>query len=331
MKVRPLILSEDEHLLWDFLALAAHEDSVAAVKENPQLANYVAGTTDIFGFLALDDQEKPVGAAWVKSWTYQDYGYAFIDPAIPELAISVLAEYRGQGIGRLLLETLLEGAKFPGIVLTCRDYNEKALKLYRNCGFYEIKGMSASNRVGGMSLTMLKLFDHDFCLIRPGHGDDVQSIWELMKEKANFDHAIGSRVSTPFSVTPEQLKLTLYGKQPYAHVLVAQQNDKLIGLAIYYFCFSTFCGRPSMWLEDLYVTTEVRSQGTGRKLMEHLHHVGTKHDCTHIGWFANVRNERGIKFYETLGASVVGEHGIRVTFQWEVKSNKKRPLNDPML
>jgi len=118
-------------------------------------------------------------------------------------------------------------------------------------------------------------------------------------------------------VTEEKLEAALL-RDKRAHVVLAEQQGTAIGMALYYFRFSSFAGQPSLWLEDLFVEHEWRSQGVGLMLMEHLAVVAMTHNCTHIGWTASERNVRGLAFYERLGATIVDQTGTTCTLKWVI-------------
>jgi GNAT superfamily N-acetyltransferase len=98
---------QDQPILWKMLMLAAHETSVEYVKTQPELARYVQdwGRFGDMGFIACLE-EVSIGAVWLRLWSGSNRGFGYIDDTIPELAIAVLPEYRGQGIGTKLLRQI---------------------------------------------------------------------------------------------------------------------------------------------------------------------------------------------------------------------------------
>lgn len=158
--IRPLT-NEDEPLLWEMLYHAAHlaeegETSVRAAMSNPDLARYVQawGRPHDFGFAAIEgDSRQPVGAAWLRLLTGDNKGYAYVDEATPELAIAVLPDYTGQGVGTQLLARLLDAARqaYPSVCLSVRATNP-AKRLYERFGFVPVS--EVINRLGTSSLTM---------------------------------------------------------------------------------------------------------------------------------------------------------------------------------
>ncbi|MBV9229392.1 MAG: GNAT family N-acetyltransferase [Chloroflexi bacterium] len=162
--IRPLVKA-DEPFLWEMLYYAAHmeedgETSLQAAKNNPDLIKYVKdwGRETDMGFIALEPHSpQPIGAAWVRLLIGKDKTFIYVNDFTPELAIAVLPDYSGKGVGTLLLSHLLEAAKeaYPAVVLSVRSTNP-ARHLYERLGFV-ITG-KATNRVGTESYNMLLQF-----------------------------------------------------------------------------------------------------------------------------------------------------------------------------
>jgi GNAT superfamily N-acetyltransferase len=152
--------------------------------------------------------------------------------------------------------------------------------------------------------------------VRPAIVDDVSLIFAFIQKKARFDREIGAYSGT-LAVTEEKLRKILFGEHPFAYVLFAEQCDRTIGFALYGFRFSSFAGQPSIWLDDLYVDEDRRSEGAGEMLMHCLARVALSNDCTHLAWTTDARNIRGLSFYARLGATVTEQVGDRCFLRWE--------------
>ncbi len=158
--IRPVV-ADDEPFLWQMLYYAAHMHeeagkTVAELHANPTLALYVQewGRFGDFGFIAAATTTgMPLGAAWLRLYTGDNKAYSPTADDTPELAIALLPEYTGQGIGTVLLHELLAVARlhFPAVALSVRA-NNPALQLYQRLGFLIIGEMT--NRVGGRSYDM---------------------------------------------------------------------------------------------------------------------------------------------------------------------------------
>jgi GNAT superfamily N-acetyltransferase len=162
--IRPL-QPGDEPFLWHMLYYAARmqEDGATspdAAKANPDLSKYVegwGGATDM-GMLALHPvHQRPLGAAWLRLLIGEKKTISYIDDQTPELAIALLPEATGQGIGTQLLTHLLTAARsvYPAVVLSVRVTNP-ARHLYERMGFVVME--TVTNRVGSESFNMLLRF-----------------------------------------------------------------------------------------------------------------------------------------------------------------------------
>lgn len=162
--IRP-ITPDDIPFLWDMLYYAAHmsEDGFTtsdSARQDPHLNIYVKdwGRPGDVGLVAYDAQSlHKLGAAWLRLLTNDRSYYGYYDDETPELAIAVLPNAAGQGIGSALLSALINEAKtrFPAVVLTVRS-NNQAKKLYERNGFRVID--EVVNRVGTKSSKMLLKF-----------------------------------------------------------------------------------------------------------------------------------------------------------------------------
>ncbi len=138
--------------------------------------------------------------------------------------------------------------------------------------------------------------------IRDANQRDIPTIMELIHLKAEFD-------GYPESVeaSSQKLETDLFGEKPLAFVLLAEVDGDAIGLATYHFTYSTFLAKPGIWLDDLYVKAEYRSHRVGQALMLRLRQIGQEKGCGRIDWTVAVSNERGIKFYEKIGAKIINK------------------------
>jgi len=151
--------------------------------------------------------------------------------------------------------------------------------------------------------------------VRFAISDDVPLILAFIHKKSEFDRNIGAYYGR-LKVTEEKLHKTIFGAVPFAYVLLAKNSERAVGFALYGFRYSSFAGQPSIWLDDLYVNENIRSQGAGSTLMSYLAQVAKNHDCTHLAWTADARNTRGLSFYHRLGAKITEQKGNRCFFTW---------------
>jgi GNAT superfamily N-acetyltransferase len=133
--------------------------------------------------------------------------------------------------------------------------------------------------------------------IRPGEKADVSIIANLIRGLARFE-----KLEHEVTMTEELLTKNLFGAHRYAETLIAEDAGNPIGVALFFHTFSTFLGKPGLYLEDLFVIPEQRSQGVGRALLRQLARIALERDCGRLEWAVLNWNREAIKFYERLGA-----------------------------
>ena len=146
-------------------------------------------------------------------------------------------------------------------------------------------------------LTAMKEFE-----IRPTTDADVPIILSLIRELAEYERAPDAVVATEAG-----LRDVLFGPQPSAEVLLALENKEPVGFAVYFFNFSTWLGRPGLYLEDLFVRPTVRGKGYGRALLERLAQIAQERGCGRMEWAVLDWNDPAIQFYRKLGAEPMNE------------------------
>ncbi len=133
--------------------------------------------------------------------------------------------------------------------------------------------------------------------LRSATRDDVPVIAELIRGLARFE-----KLEQEVVMTEELLAAGLFGDRPYAEVVLAEDDGRPVGFALFFHNFSTFLGRPGIYLEDLFVLPEQRGQGIGRMLLAHLARLAVERGCGRLEWAVLDWNRDAIKFYERLGA-----------------------------
>ncbi len=133
--------------------------------------------------------------------------------------------------------------------------------------------------------------------IRSATRDDVPVIAELIRGLARFE-----KLEQEVVMTEALLDVGLFGDRPYAEVVLAEDDGRPVGFALFFHNFSTFLGRPGIYLEDLFVLPERRGSGIGRMLLAHLARLAVERGCGRLEWAVLDWNKEAIKFYERLGA-----------------------------
>lgn len=131
---------------------------------------------------------------------------------------------------------------------------------------------------------------------------DIDLIYFFICELANYEKLLPEVVTTP-----EDLEKTLFGKRAYAEVVLAYQDEKPAGFALFFHNYSTFLGKPGIYLEDLYVQPEFRGKGVGSALFSFLANLTQERACGRLEWWVLDWNKEAIGFYEKIGAKAMDE------------------------
>ena len=150
--------------------------------------------------------------------------------------------------------------------------------------------------------------DKGFAL-RSAEPCDVPAIVSLIRELADFEH-----LSHLVRIQPPQLHEHLFGDRPVVEALVAERGGTVVGFALFFTNYSTFLGKPGLYLEDLYVQGAQRGQGIGEALLTRLARIANERDYGRFEWSVLDWNSDAIRFYERMGAEVMREwHICRIT------------------
>jgi len=133
--------------------------------------------------------------------------------------------------------------------------------------------------------------------IRPATRADAPTIAALVRELAVYE-----KLEHEAKAAPSDFLRELESPNPVIHVLIAEWNGTPAGFALYFFNFSTFVGRPGLYLEDLFVRPEQRSHGIGRALLRALARIAEQRGCGRMEWAVLDWNEPALRFYKSLDA-----------------------------
>lgn len=138
--------------------------------------------------------------------------------------------------------------------------------------------------------------------IRPCREDEVPLVLQFVRELAEYEHLLHAAVATE-----ERVRRDLFGPRPYAEVVFACLDDEPAGFALFFHNYSTFLGKPGIYLEDLFVRPAARGKGLGKALLAWLAAEAVRRDCGRLEWSVLNWNEPSIRFYKSLGARPMDE------------------------
>jgi GNAT superfamily N-acetyltransferase len=146
-------------------------------------------------------------------------------------------------------------------------------------------------------------------MIRAATRRDVPAILRLIKALAEYE-----KLSHEVVATPALLARHLFGRKPLAQVLLAVEGKRAVGMALFFHNYSTFLGRPGIYLEDLYVEPKFRGRGLGKQLLQAVARLAVTRGCGRFEWSVLDWNAPAIEFYKSLGARSMDDWTIfRVT------------------
>ncbi len=134
-----------------------------------------------------------------------------------------------------------------------------------------------------------------FCL-RFAEEKDSNLIYELIKELADYE-----KMADRVTATEEVLKESIFERK-VAEVMIAELDESPVGYAMYFYNFSSFIGKPGIYLEDIYIRPEYRGRGFGKTILSYLAELAVKRNCWGMEWTCLNWNEPSIRFYESIGA-----------------------------
>ena len=145
--------------------------------------------------------------------------------------------------------------------------------------------------------------------IRAAVEADAPLILHFIRRLAEYE-----RLAHEVVATEDGLRRSLFGEKPAAEVVIAEWAGEPTGFALFFHNFSTFLGRPGVYLEDLYVEPAHRGRGIGRALLAYLARLAVERGCGRLEWAVLDWNEPAIRFYRSLGAAPMDEWTVmRVT------------------
>ncbi len=138
--------------------------------------------------------------------------------------------------------------------------------------------------------------------IRSANKSDVPVILNLIRALAEYE-----KLADEVVATEEGLAYTLFGSRPYAEVLLAEENGEAAGFCLFFYNYSTFLGKPGLYIEDIFVRPEYRGKGIGKALFKKVAAIAQEKNCGRIEWWVLDWNEPTIQFYKNMGAKPMDE------------------------
>ena len=141
--------------------------------------------------------------------------------------------------------------------------------------------------------------------IRAASETDVPLILQFIRDLARYE-----KLEHKVVATEEGLRQTLFGNPRFAEVVFAEEGGVDAGFALFFHNYSTFLGRPGIYLEDLFVKPEMRGRGYGKALLAHLARLALERGCGRLEWAVLDWNTPAIDFYKSLGAVALDDWKI---------------------
>jgi len=141
--------------------------------------------------------------------------------------------------------------------------------------------------------------------IRKAEKKDIPIILQLIKELAEYEKLLHEVITTE-----DDLKKVLFDENSFVEVLLAEFGGTITGQALFFYNFSTFVGKPGLYLEDLYVKPEFRGKGIGKALLMEVIRTAKKRDCGRVEWVVLDWNQPAIEFYKNIEAIPLDEWTI---------------------
>ena len=161
--------------------------------------------------------------------------------------------------------------------------------------------------------------------IRLAQEADVPLVLDFIRKLAEYGD-----LSSEVSATEDDVRAALFGPKRVAEAVLAFLGSQAVGFALYTSNFSSFAGRPGIYIEDLFVENEHRGRGVGKALLVHMARLGRERGCARLEWSALNWNERAMEFYQDLGAVAMDEWTTFNLNSDAMQRLAEEPLNPPV-
>jgi GNAT superfamily N-acetyltransferase len=143
-------------------------------------------------------------------------------------------------------------------------------------------------------------------ILREATQSDVPLILEFIRELADYENLVHEVIATE-----EVLRISLFGDRKVAEVILGYSHDEPVSFALLFHNFSTFIGKPGIYLEDLYVKKEMRGKGFGRTMLAYIAHLARERNCGRFEWWVLDWNKPALKLYNSIGAIPMSEWTVQ--------------------
>jgi|SRR4030095_5490108 len=138
--------------------------------------------------------------------------------------------------------------------------------------------------------------------IQKARKKDFKKILKLITELAKFE-----KLEPPNAKAVKRLYKNAFGKKPAFNILIALQGKEITGYAFYFFTYSSFLAKKTLYLEDIFITESMRNLGIGKLFFNKLHKIAENQKCGRMEWCVLDWNKNAIEFYNKLGAKPLGD------------------------
>jgi len=144
------------------------------------------------------------------------------------------------------------------------------------------------------------------CTLRDATPDDIPTILRLVRALAEFEKLLHE-----VDATEAHFHAALFGDRPRAHAILAELDGAEVGFGLWFYNFSTFSGRPGLYIEDVYVEPDHRGRGIGRMIFRELARRALAAGCARMQWSVLDWNKSAIDFYRSIGATAMDEWTVQ--------------------
>jgi GNAT superfamily N-acetyltransferase len=297
---------QEATILFDLIvSLAEYEQLAHEVTGNPEaLKQHLFGQHPCIEAIVAEAEGELIGFALF----FVYYSTSLTQPKIYLEDLFVLPQARGKGIGKALLSCLAKLVTqrgYGGLEWSVLDWNAPAIGFYQSIGA-QILADARVCRVAGAALPQLALQSPPLAqkALRWATPSDSANIFSLVKANIEYDGGLAA-----FNGSEVQLAEHLFN-HAYAEVLIAEQDDRPVGLALFCTNYSTFLTKPGLFVEDLFVLPDYRGQRMGKALLSGLAQQVIDRGYGRLEWHVRTWNQPAIEFYQRIGAQLLPDWRI---------------------